>query len=78
MNDLENLTPFFVIGFLYVLTDPQQFLAINLFRVVAISRIAHTLVYAVFVIPQPARALAFLGGLAPTIYMAISVILAFM
>uniref|UniRef100_A0A336KDI6 Microsomal glutathione S-transferase 1 n=1 Tax=Culicoides sonorensis TaxID=179676 RepID=A0A336KDI6_CULSO len=77
LNDLENLVPFFIIGLLYVLTNPSQFLAITLYRVIAFSRIAHTLVYAVFVIPQPARGLAFFGALAPTIYMALQVVLAF-
>lgn len=77
LNDLENLVPFFIIGLLYVLTNPSQFLAVTLYRVIGFSRIAHTLVYAVFVIPQPARALAFFGALAPTVYMAVQVVLSF-
>ncbi|TDG42100.1 hypothetical protein AWZ03_011470 [Drosophila navojoa] len=46
-NDLENILPFFAIGLLYTLTNPSAFLAINLFRAVGISRIVHTLVYAI-------------------------------
>ncbi|XP_058127623.1 microsomal glutathione S-transferase 1-like [Anopheles ziemanni] len=77
-NDLENILPFFVIGFLYLLTDPAPFLAINLFRLVAASRIIHTLVYAVVVVPQPARFLAFIGAMLPMQYMAVKTILYFL
>uniref|UniRef100_A0A1Y9IVB9 Microsomal glutathione S-transferase 1 n=1 Tax=Anopheles minimus TaxID=112268 RepID=A0A1Y9IVB9_9DIPT len=78
LNDLENILPFFVIGFLYLLTNPAPFLAINLFRAVAVSRILHTLVYAVVVVPQPARFLAFMGAMVPNAYMALQTILYFM
>uniref|UniRef100_A0A182R094 Microsomal glutathione S-transferase 1 n=1 Tax=Anopheles farauti TaxID=69004 RepID=A0A182R094_9DIPT len=78
LNDLENIFPFFVIGFLYLLTNPAPFLAINLFRAVAVSRILHTLVYAVVVVPQPARFLAFMGAMVPTAYMALQTILYFL
>lgn len=74
-NDLENILPFFIIGLLYVLTNPSAFVAINLFRAVAISRIVHTIVYAVVVVPQPARALSFFVALAATTFMAIEVAL---
>lgn len=74
-NDLENILPFFAAGFLYCLINPEPWIAINLFRLVAVARIAHTLVYAVVVIPQPARALAFFFGLLPTAYMAVRVVL---
>ncbi|XP_063703013.1 microsomal glutathione S-transferase 1-like isoform X2 [Culicoides brevitarsis] len=77
LNDLENLVPFFIIGLLYVLTNPSHFLAMMLYRMIGFCRIAHTFVYAVYVIPQPARALAFFGALAPTIYMAVQVVMAF-
>ncbi|XP_034118534.1 microsomal glutathione S-transferase 1 isoform X1 [Drosophila albomicans] len=75
-NDLENILPFFIVGLLYTLTNPSAFIAINLFRAVGISRIAHTLVYAVVVVPQPARALSFFVALGATAYMALQVILA--
>lgn len=77
-NDLENILPFFVIGFLYLLTNPAPWLAINLYRLVAASRILHTIVYAVVVIPQPARFLAFVGAMMPTAYMTLQTILYFM
>ncbi|KAL7743308.1 hypothetical protein ACLKA6_012472 [Drosophila palustris] len=75
-NDLENILPFFIIGLLYTLTNPSAFLAINLFRAVGIARITHTLVYAVVVVPQPARALSFFVALLATAYMALQVVLA--
>ncbi|XP_067640990.1 microsomal glutathione S-transferase 1-like [Eurosta solidaginis] len=74
-NDLENILPFFVIGFLYLLINPDAKLAINLFRACAISRIVHTFVYAVVVIPQPSRILAFLVCALATTYMALQVAL---
>ncbi|XP_023302253.1 microsomal glutathione S-transferase 1-like isoform X2 [Lucilia cuprina] len=74
-NDMENILPFFAIGFLYVLTNPASFLAVNLFRAVALARIAHTLVYAVVVVPQPARAISFFVALAATAYMAVRVLI---
>ncbi|TMW39423.1 hypothetical protein DOY81_015497 [Sarcophaga bullata] len=74
-NDLENIVPFFVIGFFFTLTNPPAFLAINIFRAVAIARIIHTVVYAVYVVPQPARALSFFVALAACFYMTVHVIL---
>ncbi|XP_058448877.1 microsomal glutathione S-transferase 1-like [Malaya genurostris] len=78
LNDLENILPFFVIGFLYTLTGPSVWLATNLFRVVAIARIVHTLVYAVFVIPQPARGISWAVGYVITGYMTVQTLLKFM
>ncbi|XP_053678846.1 microsomal glutathione S-transferase 1-like [Anopheles nili] len=77
-NDLENILPFFTIGLLYMLTNPEPFIAINLFRVVAICRILHTLVYAVVVIPQPARGLSWGVAYMATGYMAFKTILFFL
>ncbi|XP_062534785.1 microsomal glutathione S-transferase 1-like [Armigeres subalbatus] len=78
LNDLENILPFFVIAFLYLFTNPSVLVATNLFRAVAVARIVHTLVYAVFVIPQPARGLAWMVGYFSTGYMAVTTILAFL
>ncbi|XP_055383087.1 microsomal glutathione S-transferase 1 isoform X1 [Condylostylus longicornis] len=74
-NDLESILPFFVAAFFYVLTGPNEFIAINLFRAVAVSRILHTFVYAIVPLPQPSRALAFFTCLLATLYMSIIVIL---
>ncbi|XP_055609306.1 microsomal glutathione S-transferase 1-like [Uranotaenia lowii] len=69
LNDLENILPFFLICFLYLLTGPNVTLAKNLIRAAAFGRILHSLVYAVIVIPQPARLLSFLLTLIITLYM---------
>ncbi|RZF41478.1 hypothetical protein LSTR_LSTR000192 [Laodelphax striatellus] len=66
LNDLENIPVFMVAALLYIATKPSYWLALNLFRTFTIARIIHTLVYAVVVIPQPARALAWVVGYAAT------------
>jgi len=76
LNDLENITLFFIIGYIYVLTNPAVGFATLLFRVYTIARIVHTFVYAVVVIPQPARALSWFVGYGITGYMAVQCILA--
>ncbi|XP_058834916.1 microsomal glutathione S-transferase 1-like [Topomyia yanbarensis] len=58
-NDLENILPFFLVAFLYLLTRPDPALAANLIRVAAVGRIVHSIVYAVIVLPQPARLLSY-------------------
>ena len=77
-NDLENILPFFIAGFFYVLTNPSVFIAVNLFRAAAIARIVHTSVYAVVVVPQPARGIAFFVCIGATFYMSISTAIYFM
>ncbi|XP_037028772.1 microsomal glutathione S-transferase 1-like isoform X2 [Bradysia coprophila] len=77
-NDLENILPFFTIGFFYIFTSPSVYFATQLYRAAAISRLLHTFVYAVVVVPQPARAIAFFVPLAVTGYMAVSTILYFL
>lgn len=77
-NDLENILPFFTVGLLYMLTNPEPFIAINLFRAVAVARIIHTLVYAVVVIPQPARGLSWGIAYGATAYMAVKTALFFL
>ena len=76
MNDLENIPVFLIIGLLYVLTSPWSFLAVNLIRAFAVSRIIHTVVYAIIQM-QPARAITFMTGLAVTVYMSIRVAMFF-
>jgi glutathione S-transferase len=75
---LENIIPFFFVAFFYTLTDPTEFLAVNLFRIFTVARILHTFVYTVVVMPQPSRALAFFVGMGVTLYMAVQVILHFL
>lgn len=77
-NDLENILPFFAVGLLYILINPDAFIAINLIRVVAISRIIHTIVYAVVIIPQPARVLSWTICYVATGFMAVRTIIFFL
>ena len=74
MNDLENILPFFVIGYLYILTNPAAATATLLYKVFAGARIVHTFVYAITPMPQPSRALAWFVGFLIEVYMAVSVI----
>lgn len=77
-NDLENIIPLIFAGFFFVQTNPQAAFAINLFRAAAIFRIAHTIVYAVHVLPQPSRAIAFFVPLVITGYMAVKSLIYFL
>lgn len=74
LNDIENIPLFFVSAWLYLLTNPPVMLAVNLFRVYTLARIVHTVVYAVFVVPQPARAIAWGIGYAITAFMLLNTV----
>ncbi|KAM9772028.1 microsomal glutathione S-transferase 1-like [Syngnathus typhle] len=72
-NDLENVVPFVLIGFIYTLSGPQLSAAILHFRIFTGSRIFHTISY-VGAFHQPCRGLSFLVGLATTVSMAYNVL----
>nr|XP_019558614.2 microsomal glutathione S-transferase 1-like [Aedes albopictus] len=76
-NDLENILPFFVVAFLYLLTNPDPWLATQLIRVAVAGRIVHSLVYAVMPVPQPARLFSFGATLLVTVYMVVQCALYF-
>nr|AHC08051.1 micorsomal glutathione S-transferase [Locusta migratoria] len=78
LNDLENITVFFIVALAYLLTNPSPGLAINLFRAYTIARIGHTIVYCVIPLPQPSRFLFWIVGWGITVFMTGSVILKFM
>lgn len=75
LNDLENILPYLFAGLFYVLTNPAVSLATTLFKIAALARIAHSIVYTVIVIPQPARGAAWAFHYVIALYMAISVVL---
>lgn len=77
LNDMENILPFLSVGLFYVLTDPNPLIALNLFRVATVARLLHTVVYAIYVIPQPARAICFGVHYIITLFMAVSCIIYF-
>ncbi|KAI4469068.1 microsomal glutathione s-transferase 1 [Holotrichia oblita] len=70
LNDLENIPIYFVASFGYMLTNPSVTVALNLFRAFTAARFMHTFVYAVCVIPQPARGLSWGIGYFITGFMA--------
>ena len=78
LNDMENILPYIMVAFLYVLTEPNFYTATILFRVATIVRIIHTIVYALHPIRQPARALMFFTHYFIMIYMIIATIVHFL
>lgn len=75
-NDLENLLPFLVIGFIFVLTEPHEITS-WLFRIVGITRILHTIFYAIHPIRQPTRAILFYITYIVSLYMVLSAVVYF-
>lgn len=74
LNDLENIPVFWVLGALYLTTNPNPETATWLFRVFTAGRVLHTIVYAVKPLPQPSRALAFGVSNLVTWYMGFKVV----
>uniref|UniRef100_A0A336LIS8 Microsomal glutathione S-transferase 1 n=1 Tax=Culicoides sonorensis TaxID=179676 RepID=A0A336LIS8_CULSO len=68
-NDLENILPYLIIGFLFIFTDPNTTAAMWLYRIGAISRLLHTCVYAFVPVPQPARSICFFTTAGIMVYM---------
>ncbi|KAI4476927.1 hypothetical protein M0804_013107 [Polistes exclamans] len=66
-NDLENILPWFIITYIWLTTDPSPWLAGMLIKSFVISRILHTLSYAIFP-QQPARVLSFGFGYSIMVY----------
>jgi len=77
LNDMENILPFFCLGLLYIFTNPALDTAVLVFRIFAACRIIHSIVY-LLVIPQPARALAFFGGMGANLFMGYKIVTTFM
>ncbi|XP_049697789.2 microsomal glutathione S-transferase 1-like [Helicoverpa armigera] len=75
LNDLENIPAFWVLGALYLTTDPVVGWATLLFRAFALARIAHTVVYAVVPLPPPSRGIAFGVSFLVNVYMGVQVVL---
>lgn len=71
LNDLENIPIFLFAALVYIATDPNPWIAENIFRAFTAARIAHTITYAVIPVPQPARVLFFGVGIVATVYMII-------
>ncbi|XP_070492720.1 microsomal glutathione S-transferase 1-like [Chironomus tepperi] len=76
LNDLENIPIFIIVAFLYTLTSPSTFIAVNLIRLFTLCRIVHTFVYAIYP-TQPARGISFGIGILITFYMSFQVAIYF-
>ena len=72
LNLVENAVPFFVIGFLYVMTDPDILVARVLLLAFVASRFLHTLFYLTG--RQPFRAACFAAGLLLNAVMLVQVV----
>lgn len=77
LNDLENIVPYFLICLIYILTDPPAKTAIRMFRIATYARFAHTFVYTIVIITQPARAICFGLHYYITLYMAFKTLMYF-
>ncbi|XP_050523776.1 microsomal glutathione S-transferase 1-like [Daktulosphaira vitifoliae] len=75
LNDLENIPIFLITGLLFVASRPAEMLAMNLFRLYTLVRIIHTSVYAIYVVPQPTRAIMFIIGVIINIIMIICILI---
>lgn len=74
LNDLENILPWVAITYVYLGTGPSNWLASILIRAFVLSRVGHTLSYAILP-KQPFRAIAFFVGFGLTAYEAVSAII---
>ena len=75
LNDLENIPVFVLMAAVYmVIARPTLINAKVVFYGFTLARFIHTYAY-INEIPQPTRALAYFGGVIPTIYMAVIVLM---
>jgi glutathione S-transferase len=76
LNDLENVVPFIIICFLFILSEPNEIFASWLIRIVGLSRIAHSIIY-LCQVRQPFRAICFYITYVISLYMVLSSIVYF-
>eukprot|EP00794_Sanderia_malayensis_P012120 gene12120-13371_t len=74
LNDMENVYPFFTIGFLFVLTNPSASVALWLFRVFTGARVMYTVFY---LNAMRARSPCFVVGLFINIIMSVMILKSF-
>ena len=68
LNLLENSVPFFVVGFLFALTEPRLLAAASLYGLFVASRVLHAVVY--LSKRQPLRSAAWFVGVVSVVVMA--------
>ncbi|XP_059474419.1 microsomal glutathione S-transferase 1-like [Neocloeon triangulifer] len=69
LNDLENIPIFLIVSFVYIHTQPNLGLCHFLFWTFTAARFGHSIIYALYPLPQPTRTIIFLVGVAITIFM---------
>lgn len=75
---MESIYLFQIIGFAYIFTDPDPYVANYLYFLFTLCRIIHTIVYGMtFKVPQPVRGIAWIIGYFITGYMAVKTLQAF-
>lgn len=77
LNDLENVVPFLIVGLLFILTEPHVVVTCWLFRIVGVTRILHSIFYAVYPVRQPVRAILYYITYVIVLYMTLSSIVYF-
>lgn len=77
LNDMENIYLFLIVGTLYMFANPNKFIAINVFRLFAGVRVAHTIIY-LGGLPQKLRGMCFVFGLLSIAFMSLCIITTFM
>ena len=71
-NDLENITPFFALGIVYVMTGASPAAAMPLFLTFTIARTVHTVCY--LAQWQPWRTIAYAAGIVCLFWMGVNVL----
>jgi uncharacterized MAPEG superfamily protein len=71
-NDLENITPFFALGVVYLMTDAAPTVAPALFMIFTAARIVHTVCY--LRQWQPWRTLAYAIGIVCLLAMCVNIL----
>jgi glutathione S-transferase len=72
MNLIESALPFFAIGLVYAMTDPSVTMARVLFFGFVAVRVLHAAFYLMKM--QPARVIAFAGGMLVNLVMVVQVL----
>ncbi|XP_045499319.1 microsomal glutathione S-transferase 1-like [Colias croceus] len=74
LSELKNLAPFWIVGVLYITTDPPVGLGTTLFRVYTVARMCVVLGYATRPLPALISDMALITSYFINFYMSISVI----
>lgn len=75
-NDLENILPYLIVGFLFVLSEPIPKIAVNCYRMVTFARFLYTFVYVCYPLGK-IRTICWLVTLGITAFMAIDCVVHF-